>query len=152
RLPAQADTLYEIGSITKTFTALALAREIERGNLRLDQPVYEVLPAGLTLPEPAHAITFKQLTTHTPGFPRQPGNFGFWHAGWKILCGGNPYEGYSEEQFQEAIRKVKLDSKPGTECQYSNFGMDFLGYVLSQRVGTNYEAYIKREVCKPLGL
>jgi len=151
RLPAQGDTLYEIGSITKTFTALALAREIERGKLSLDQPLYEVLPAGLTLPAPAHAVTLKHLTTHTSGFPRQPGNFPFLNY-FRIWVGGNPYAGYSEEEFREAIRTVKLGSKPGTECEYSNFGMDVLGYVLSQRAGTNYEAYIKREVCEPLGL
>jgi D-alanyl-D-alanine-carboxypeptidase/D-alanyl-D-alanine-endopeptidase len=62
--------MFEIGSITKTFTALALAREIEQGRMRLDQPVQELLPSGVQLPEPARAVTLRHLTTHTSGFPR----------------------------------------------------------------------------------
>jgi CubicO group peptidase (beta-lactamase class C family) len=148
----QNDTLYEIGSITKTFTALALAREIERGNLRLDQPVAELMPDGIELPKDARAITFRHLTTHTSGFPGQPDNLSFWHSTRKLLAGGNPYADYTEDQFREALRTVELDSKPGTRLAYSNFGMDLLGYVLSRRAGMTYEAYVKREVCEPLGM
>jgi CubicO group peptidase (beta-lactamase class C family) len=149
---AQGDTLYEIGSITKTFTGIALAREIERGNLRLDQPVAELLPTGLELPKAARTVTLRHLTTHTSGFPRQPGNFSFWHALRKLATGGNPYADYSEEQFREALRTVELDSIPGSQFQYSNFGIDLLGYLLSQKAGMSYETYIQREICEPLGM
>jgi CubicO group peptidase (beta-lactamase class C family) len=70
RTPTQADTLFETGSITKTFTALVLARAVERGSLRLDQPIQELLPPGVELPEVARGITLRHLTTHTSGFPR----------------------------------------------------------------------------------
>jgi CubicO group peptidase (beta-lactamase class C family) len=148
----RSDSLYEIGSITKTFTALALQREIERGTVRLDQPVAELLPVGMTLPPKARGVTVRQLTTHTSGFPALPGNFSMWHVLGKMLVNGNPYDGYSEADFREGVRTVKLESKPGTTFSYSNFGMDLLGYILAQRAGVDYETYIKREVCQPLGL
>ena len=72
--PANGDTLFEIGSITKTFTAITLAREIERGAVRLDQPIQELLPPDVKLPKDARGITLRHLTTHTSGFPRLPGN------------------------------------------------------------------------------
>jgi CubicO group peptidase (beta-lactamase class C family) len=150
--PLPKDTLFEIGSITKTFTALALAEEIQRGKLSLNDPIQGLMPAGLQLPKEARPITLKHLTTHTSGFPRLPDNMSFWHSFRRIMSGGNPYDDYSEAQFLEAIRTVDLDFKPGTKIEYSNFGMDVLGYLLSAKAGTNYEAYITREVCEPLGL
>lgn len=150
--PLPSDTLFEIGSITKTFTALALANEIQRGQMTLDSPIQELLPAGLQLPEKARRVTLRHLTTHTSGFPSQPGNLSMWHGFRNTVTGGNPYNGYSEAQFREAVRTVELVFEPGTKSEYSNFGMDLLGFVLSEKAGTNYEAYIKRKVCEPLGL
>jgi CubicO group peptidase (beta-lactamase class C family) len=149
---AKDDTIYEIGSITKTFTALALAREIERGTVQLEQPIAEFMPAGLELSKDARDVTFRHLTSHTSGLPGQPDNFSLWHTFWLFFRGRNPYGDYTEKQFREAIRTMELDSKPGTHCEYSNFGMDILGYLLTQHAGLSYEAYIKREVCEPLGL
>jgi CubicO group peptidase (beta-lactamase class C family) len=149
---ARGDTIYEIGSITKTFTALALAREIERGTLRLDQPIAEFMPADLKISKDARAVTFRHLTTHTSGLPGQPDNFSMLHLIWSLWRNRNPYGGYTEKQFREAIRTIELESKPGTHLVYSNFGMDLLGYLLAQHAGMSYEAYIKREVCEPLGL
>jgi CubicO group peptidase (beta-lactamase class C family) len=150
--PLPSDTLFEIGSITKTFTALALAQEIQQGKLSLDDPIQGLLPAGLELPKEARPVTLKHLTTHTSGFPSMPDNMSWWHAFRRVMSGGNPYDDYSEAKFFEAIRTVDLDFKPGTKIEYSNFGMDVLGYLLSVRAGTDYEAYIKHEVCEPLGL
>jgi CubicO group peptidase (beta-lactamase class C family) len=55
--PVRGDTLFEIGSITKTFTSLAAAIQIERGQIRLDQPIQELPPAGVELPPAARQIT-----------------------------------------------------------------------------------------------
>ena len=123
----RADTLFEIGSITKTFTALALAREVERGTVRLNQPIQELLPLGVELPPLARAVTLQQLTTHTSGFPRVPGNMPMLSAGMKMaLFGSDPYAGYTEANLLEEARAVKLDSGPGTRVLYSNFGVTLL--------------------------
>jgi CubicO group peptidase (beta-lactamase class C family) len=150
----RGDTLFEIGSITKTFTALALEREIDQGLVRLDQPVRELLPSGFELPEAAQAVTLRHLTTHTSGFPRLPFNPGIMVGGniRMLLFGGDPYASYTEAALKEDLRQVKLASPPGTKSDYSNFGMTVLGYLLAAKAGTNYEQLIKREVCHSLGM
>jgi CubicO group peptidase (beta-lactamase class C family) len=150
--PTRADTLFEIGSITKTFTALALAREIERGMVRLEQPVQELLPAGVQLPEPARAITLRQLTTHTSGFPRMAANVSPIVGLKMLLFGSDPYAGYTAGDLMQGVRTVKLEFKPGTVNSYSNFGMTLLGQLLAAKAGSSYEALIKGEVCRPLGM
>jgi CubicO group peptidase (beta-lactamase class C family) len=148
----RADTFFELGSITKTFTALALAREIERGMVRLDQPVQELLPRGVQLPEPARGVTLRHLTTHTSGFPRLAANQSALRGLGMVLFGGDPYAGYSETDLLDGVRTVKLESKPGTKSSYSNFGMTLLGHLLATKAGSTYEALVKREVCLPLGM
>ncbi|HUJ72433.1 MAG TPA: serine hydrolase domain-containing protein, partial [Verrucomicrobiae bacterium] len=151
--PTRGDTMFEIGSITKTFTAIALAREIERGAVRLDQPVQELLPSGMELPNEARAVTLRQLTTHTSGFPRMNVNSSLLLGELNMLfLGGNPYAGYTDATFLDDVRHVKLQSKPGTKSNYSNFGVGLLGYLLATKDGVGYETFIKREVCHPLGM
>ncbi|MGD0260849.1 MAG: serine hydrolase domain-containing protein [Verrucomicrobiota bacterium] len=150
--PTRADTFFEIGSITKTFTGLALAREIEQGMVRLDQPVQELLPPGVQLPEAARGVTLRQLTTHSSGFPRLPANLSHLRGLGMLLFGSDAYAGYTEADLLNAVRTVKLQSKPGTKSCYSNFGMMLLGHLLATKAGSSYEALVKREVCLPLGM
>jgi CubicO group peptidase (beta-lactamase class C family) len=148
----RADTLFELGSITKTFTALALARAIERGTVRLEQSVQELLPPGVELPEEAHGVTLRHLTTHTSGFPRLAGNQSPLRGLGMLLFGSDPYAGYSEADLLEGVRTVKLQSKAATNSCYSNFGMTLLGHLLATKAGSSYEALVKREVCLPLDM
>jgi CubicO group peptidase (beta-lactamase class C family) len=147
-----ANTLFEIGSITKTFTALTLARQIEHGAVRLEEPVQELLPSGAQLPEAARGITLRQLTTHSSGFPRMPSGWSPLRGIGMLLFGSDPYAGYTSADLLSDVHNVKLESKPGTQASYSNFGMTLLGYLLRTNAGCSYEALVKREVCLPLGL
>jgi CubicO group peptidase (beta-lactamase class C family) len=152
RAQTRADTFFELGSITKTFTGLTLAREIEQGMVRLEQPVRELLPPGTELPEAARGITLRQLTTHSSGFPRLAANQSRLRGLGMLLFGSDPYAGYTEADLLNAVRAVKLQSKPGTKSCYSNFGMTLLGHLLATKAGSSYEALVKREVCLPLGM
>ena len=146
------NTVFEIGSITKTFTALTLAREIEHGMVRLEQPVQELLPPGVELPEAARGVTLRHLTTHSSGFPRLAANQSQLRSLGMLLFGSDPYAGYTEADLLNAVRTVKLQSKPGTKFCYSNFAMTLLGHLLATKAGSSYEALAKREVCLPLGM
>ena len=150
--PTPADTMFEIGSITKTFTGLALARQIEQGLVRLDQPIQELLPPGVELAEAARGISLRQLTSHSSGFPRVADDRSPLPAIRMLLFGGDPYAGYGEVDLLADVRSVKLQSAPGTKACYSNFGMTLLGYLLARKEGTDYEALIKQQVCLPLGM
>jgi CubicO group peptidase (beta-lactamase class C family) len=87
-----ADTTFEIGSITKTFTASALAHAVVTGRLSLDTPVRDILPAGTSVPvRDAVEITVEHLARHTSGLPRSPQRLGpraIWAAGAR---GEDPY-------------------------------------------------------------
>ncbi|HVM50048.1 MAG TPA: serine hydrolase domain-containing protein [Candidatus Acidoferrum sp.] len=150
--PTGPDTLFELGSITKTFTALVLACEIEHGRLRLDDPVQQLLPSGVRLPEAARGITLRNLTTHTSGFPHLPAGFSSARSIGMLLFGTDPYVGYSQADLLRDVQSVKLQSKPGAKASYSNYGMMLLGDLLAREVGCTYEELVKREVCLPLGM
>ncbi len=148
--PPGADTLFEIGSITKTFTGITLAREIERGVVRLEQPVQELLPPNVKLPAAARGVTLRHLTTHSSGFPRLPDNWSPLSSIAMLLFGSDPYAGYGVADLMKDVSTVNLQSEPGAKSCYSNFGMTLLGYLLATKAGSSYETLVKREVCLPL--
>ena len=152
RAQTRADTLFEIGSLTKTFTGLTLARQIERGSVRLDQPVQELLPPGVELPAAAQGITLRHLTSHSSGFPRLLPGWSLRQGAWMLLFGSDPYAGYNVAKLRANMRSARLISKPGAEVHYSNFGMMLLGYLLATKAGASYEAFVKQEVCVPLAM
>jgi serine-type D-Ala-D-Ala carboxypeptidase/endopeptidase len=138
------DTVFEIGSITKTFTALLLQDLIERGEMKLDDPVAKHLPASVRMPtRNGREITLVQLATHSSGFPRMPDNFDPKRA-------DNPYADYSLDQLHAFLSNCQLARDPGVEWEYSNLGMGLLGHVITLKAGTNYESLVVDRICRPL--
>ncbi len=146
-----ADSIFEIGSITKVFTALALAKQSLAGLVDLDEPVRQLLPAGVQVPSRAgREITLRHLATHTSGLPRLPKGML-----WRVLLHPSepdPYAQYSAELIFEGLSRTKLRAPPGDRFRYSNLGAGLLGLALAHRAGTTYESVIDRDVCRPLGL
>ena len=151
RVP-DADTVFEIGSISKVFTGILLAKRVESGELKLDSRVADLLPQGWSLSEEARETTLRHCTTHTSGFPRLPANYLSVANLGRMLFGGDPYRGYSEEQFRDALATVELEFKPGAESRYSNYAVGLLGFVLATQNGSDYETLVKSEICEPLGM
>jgi CubicO group peptidase (beta-lactamase class C family) len=147
-----ADTVFEIGSITKTFTGILLAQRIERGDLELDDVVGDLLPEGWAPSEAARTITLEHLTTHTSGIPRLPANLLGVANIFGQAFGGDPYRSYSEEDFRAALADVELEFEPGASREYSNFAVGLLGFLLATHNGTDYETLLKSEILKPLGM
>lgn len=144
--PLNGDTIFEIGSITKVFTALLLADMVERGEVAFDDPVSEYLPAEVKLPERGgQSITLEHLANHTSGLPRLPENLFSEDP-------TNPYTDYSVDQMYEFLSGYELMRDIGAEYEYSNLGAGLLGHVLARRAGTNYESLVKARVCEPLGM
>jgi serine-type D-Ala-D-Ala carboxypeptidase/endopeptidase len=140
-----ADTLFEIGSITKVFTALVLADMVERGEVAFDDPVSRLLP-GATLPtREGRAITLADLTTHTSGLPRLPGNL-------DVSALDNPYAAYRAPDLLAFLANHALVRNPGSHWEYSNLGVGLLGHALAVKAGTTYEDLVRRRVFGPLGM
>jgi serine-type D-Ala-D-Ala carboxypeptidase/endopeptidase len=150
-----ADTTFEIGSITKTFTALALAQAVVAGRLSLDTPVRELLPAGTAVPSRDEVeITVEHLARHTSCLPRSPQRLGLravWAAGAR---GENPYAPISTPVLLEQLGRTKLRRTSGQpRIRYSNFGAGVLGLALTKVYGkATYQEMIEEVVLRPLGL
>lgn len=145
--PPDGKTIYEIGSITKVFTGIALARMELDGLVSLEDTLKQHLK-DVPLHDQVAAITLKQLATHTSGLPPLPENFDA-----LVKNDDDPYAYYRAEHLYEALATVKLENPPGKTPAYSNFGMGLLGHVLALRAGkSSYEDLIRDSICRPLGL
>jgi CubicO group peptidase (beta-lactamase class C family) len=143
--PLDGDTIFEIGSIGKVFTALLLADMARRGEVALDDPVAKYLP-GIRMPErDGRAITLEHLATHTSGLPRLPTNFA-------PRDPSNPYADYSVAQLYEFLSGYELTREAGSHYQYSNLGAGLLGHVLARRAGTDYGTLVASRIAGPLGM
>lgn len=139
-----ANTLFEIGSITKVFTALVLADMVSRGELELDDPAERHLPEGFRVPRhDGRAITLADLATHTSGLPLFP------------PLTGHPLEAlasFTVEDLQAWLAGVTLSRAPGTAWEYSNVGYGLLGLALAHRSARSYDALLRERVLDPLAL
>lgn len=141
-------TIFEIGSVTKTFTALLLADLVEQGKVKLDDPVRLHLPESTTIPKRGDKeITLFHLATHTSALPRIPVSIGL-----KSLISDNPYLGYGAKDLYKTLSWTKLYRDPGEQYLYSNLAYGLLGHILSRQAGKSYEELIVERICKPLDL
>ncbi|MFD0278136.1 serine hydrolase domain-containing protein [Kitasatospora sp. NPDC127111] len=150
-----AHTLFEIGSVTKVFTSLALARLALAGSAALDEPLADVLadalPPGVTVPAKGGTpITLRHLATHTSGLPRLPA--GMLLPALVVPNKPDPYRDCTSDALLAGLARTRLRAEPGRGFRYSNLGAGLLGLALAHRAGTGYEELIAREVCAPLGL
>jgi D-alanyl-D-alanine-carboxypeptidase/D-alanyl-D-alanine-endopeptidase len=147
--PPDGQTLFEIGSITKVFTGLALADMAREKLVSLDDPVGKLLPDTVKVPQRDNrTITLLDLATHTSGLPRLPQNL----LPLVAKHPENPYAQYTVEQMYEAISSGSLATTPGEKFAYSNYGMGLLGHALARRAGMSYEELIRQRICAPLGM
>ncbi len=141
----RGDAVFQIGSITKVFTAVALADAVTSGELSLDTPLASFLPAASPN---ASAITLGQLASHTSGLPRLPA--GLRRQARAIPA--DPYSNSSTADLEAALAVARPRPAPGKRVRYSNFGAALLGEALSRHDGTPFEQVIRNRVTAPLGL
>lgn len=144
--PVNEDTLFEIGSITKLFTALLLADMANQDEVGLDEPVAELLPAGTRVPSRnGKAITLRDLASHHSGLPRIPTNLG------REDYPNDPYARYTAESLYQFLATHELVRTPGDSFEYSNLGVGLLGHALVLRANArDYESLIRSRILDPL--
>ena len=147
-------TIFQVGSVTKVFTALLLADMAERGEVHLSDPAASYLPgppplgsAPLDSGQPG-LVTLADLATHTSGLPRLPRDL-LLSA---LLHLADPYARYPVARLVRAARRAVRAGSPGSPYAYSNFGFGLLGYLLGQAAGTPYETLVTTRICVPLDL
>jgi serine-type D-Ala-D-Ala carboxypeptidase/endopeptidase len=143
--PVNGDTMFDVGSITKVFTALLLADMALRNEVSIDDPAAKYLDAKrVKLPERGgKQITLIDLATHTSGLPLRPTN----------LVSKDPndkYRGYTVDLMYECLSSFTLPRDIGTKYEYSNLGYGLLGHVLEKRMGTTYTKLVESRITQPL--
>lgn len=134
-----ATTEWEIGSITKTFTAMLLALYVQRGVVRYDDPLQKYVPAGVRVPRyRGRPITLLDLATHTSGLPKDPDLSGLRHL--------------DTATMYERLAALQLTRAPGEQFEYSNWGFALLAHALMRATGDDYQKLVEREICAPLGM
>ncbi len=144
--PLDARSLFEIGSISKTFTALLLADMVVRGEMSLDDPVQDYLPDSVQMPDwDGRQITFADLSTHRSSLPRLPNNM-------SPADPENPYADYTVEQMYTFLDRHDLRRQIGSQFEYSNLAVGLLGHILARHRGQTYEELLLERIAGPLGM
>jgi CubicO group peptidase (beta-lactamase class C family) len=143
KTPVDADTVFRIASMTKSFTALSILKLRDDGKLSLDDPAERYVPELKQLRYPTSdspRITIRHLLTHSAGFPED--------NPW-----GDQQLSETEESFTAMLRGgIPFSTAPGTGYEYSNYGFAILGRVVSNVAGQPYDEYVTRHVLEPLGM
>ncbi|MFI9150529.1 serine hydrolase domain-containing protein [Streptomyces sp. NPDC053367] len=144
---AREDLRYEIGSASKTFTGLLLARLIRLGRLTGGESAAGCLAPGRSAR--TGAISLAHLVTHTSGLPALPADFVVralpaWHT--------QPYGRYPADRVVAAFLRARPRRRPGSRWHYSNFGVAVLGHALAAKTGTPWEDLVTEQILHPLGL
>jgi D-alanyl-D-alanine-carboxypeptidase/D-alanyl-D-alanine-endopeptidase len=139
-------TLFEIGSVTKTFTATALAAMVLDGRVALSDSISRYLPPAVHAPSKGGKdITLLDLAEQRSGLPRLPGNM-------KDVTADDPYADYTIADMYAFLNGYALARDPGALYEYSNYGIGLLGQLLANRARLTYPQLLQRDVLDPLGM
>jgi len=143
RVPASPDTIYQIGSVSKQFTAAAVMRLVERGKVGLDDPLTKYLP---DYPTRGHRALIRHLLHQTSGIREF-----FTVKGFDEMESGSP-EKYSRQDLVDLFKREPFVFAPGERWAYSNSNYTLLGLVIEKASGLTYEQYLQETFFRPLGL
>ena len=147
-----SDSVFEIGSITKTFTGTILAKMVYDGTVDVDDPIKKFLPVRLRQSSlDGIEMTLAHLANHTSGLPREPGNV--------RDNKDHPFDPYSPYRYYDTTmlydylsNQLALQSTPGEKRSYSNLGGGLLGHILTLISAKSYEELLFETICGPLGM
>ncbi len=143
KAPPDADTVFRIASMTKSFTAMAVLALRDEGKLALDDPAEKYVPELASLKYPtsdAPRITIRHLLSHAEGFPED--------NPW-----GDQQLSISDEQLSQMLRAgIPFSNAPGVAYEYSNYGFMILGRVVARASGQPYDQFVRARILEPLGM
>ncbi len=136
-------TIFELGAVTKLYTALLLADSVQRREVALDTPAGELLPPGVTAPtRDKQVITLHHLVNHSSGLPSLPPS---------LVPGPDPLTGYDENRLYADLVQTKLLTVPGEKIQISEYGTGLLAHLIGRKIGVTARQAIETRITKALG-
>ncbi|MFD0748543.1 serine hydrolase domain-containing protein [Mucilaginibacter calamicampi] len=145
KLPT-GNTIFEIASITKTFTAALLAWYVNEGKAQLNDPITKYLPDSVAANPQLKNVTLLSLSNHTSGLARMPENY----SAQVPYDRGNPYKNYNRQLLFSYLKRCRLNTDPGKTYAYSNLGAGLLGVILEKISGRSYDQMVQEIICAPL--
>ncbi len=148
------DTLFGIGSTTKSMVVSLMLALDERGVISIEDSIGELLPPEFNPKDPnIRYITFAQLASHTSGLPREPFNFDSFSSLFKyFFTGENLYNHLTEEAIYTFLQDFELEKQAEGAPTYSNIGVGLLAHFLTLKTGQNLESLLKQYVFEPLDM
>ncbi|MGO1540538.1 MAG: serine hydrolase [Luteimonas sp.] len=138
------DVAFEIGSITKTMTAILLADLILGGGASLDDPLADHLPEGTAVPEhEGQPILLRHVVTHVSGLPRLPSRL-------ELTNPEDPYATFDADALLASLQDVALAQAPGEVFEYSNFGAMLVSLAVARHSGMDFERLLDEKLFTPL--
>ncbi len=141
-----ANTLFELASITKVFTTSTAQILVDKGEINWKDSIEKYLPKDLKLSDKARKITLFQLATHTSGLPRLPKIFFP-----KMGDEKDPYKDLDVQDIYNYLETCEENSEVG-KYAYSNLGMGLLGHILELKIGKSFESIVKEEIVEKLNM
>lgn len=132
------DDLFEIGSMTKQFTAFATMMLVEEGKVGLDEPVESYLPE---YPDKWKGVKVRNLLNQTSGLPE-----------YALVPGLGLVENFDRATFFKKLSELPMDFQPGVTWAYSNTNYALLGWIIEKASGKNYTEFVTERMLKPLGM
>jgi CubicO group peptidase (beta-lactamase class C family) len=139
------DTIVEIGSCTKVFTATLLAEQVNEGHMALNDLAEKYFPPGDHLDRSARGMTLLMLATHTAGFPRDPTDL-------PNRLEKRNIEDYTTADFFHFIDNWQVQGGLPAAYSYSNTGFGLLGYLVAKAAGKDWENLVSENITQPLGM
>jgi CubicO group peptidase (beta-lactamase class C family) len=147
QLPTQA-TIFELASITKTFTGILLAQAVIDKKVDPNDDIRMYMPGKYpNLEYNGQPLRIINLANHTSGLPAELPNLDTFKSEFAVL---KMYNGYTDDKFFADLRTVKIDTLPGTTYGYSNSGMKLLGIILEKAYGQSYAQLLKKYITGPM--
>ncbi len=139
-----ADTVFEIGSVTKLFTSALLADMVQQGEVSLADSVFKYLPIQANPSNGTRTITLADLATHTAGLPLWPSNVPSTREGALAMAS------YRQDQLFEYLSSLPISEQVGRKWSYSNAGVGILGLALARRADSTYDKLVQSRITTPL--
>ena len=145
-LAATPQTLYSIGSLTKSFTAVSIMQLHEQGYLNIDHPISDYLPTfNVTYQDDSATVTVRQLLNHSAGMSNATPEIFTW-----VHLEGDPPVNQSDFVASKFADYDELRFAPGTKTEYSNWGYTVLGALVESVAEQTYESYVVENILQPL--
>ncbi len=157
------NTIFAIGSNTKVFTTILLSDMVNKGLVKLDDPIEKYLPSNVTAPQyKSHKITIEDLATHTSGLPEFPDNFCPSFDPAKTVIHDpiqyrkalmNCVKDYTFDQLYQGLSNTTLSRESGLKVEYSTFGTALLGHILALKSNmSSFDELLKNKILDVLGM